>query len=248
MSVQIGLVTFHGTDSLETPPLFLGQSRHALMFGSPELGQGVVNHFNYTLNTTLCEADDLICPFPDNETCCNSGNGIVETSFSNTNPLPFQAADLSAYYAVAGYSIPLITSTSITSTATTKSASPTPNTPTATVTHINYLPQQAGSSSATGSSVGTDAGVGTGLAIGACAAGALLYWLVRRRLRSRREGKGRGVMVTGEGVPQYKPESPGLPAWTGNSASPQSKEVYEMPLSEQSSDQRIHELPQAQQW
>lgn len=171
--------------------------------------------FNYTLNTTIC-SDGTICPFPNNQTCCNNGQGIHEINFHNDNILPNAAADLSTYYAAGVYTDFLSTQTSslqstsftaISTTATTSSVMATP-------THTAASASPTASTSISPSlSTGTKAGIGVGTAIGACIIGALLYLLFLRKGkrsyagRQADESKGTTRTVQHEAAQQYhKPE------------------------------------------
>lgn len=80
------------------------------------------NHFNYTLNTTLCN-DMTICPSAGNTTCCDAGEGIHEIIFRQQQEIPTNAASLSEHYAAEGYSLSIASSTTSAATSTTTSAS-----------------------------------------------------------------------------------------------------------------------------
>ena len=63
-------------------------------------------YFNYTLNTTRC-ADNTLCPYANNQTCCDKGQGIVEIDYHNNEAMPSGSSDLlaalSTYYEAGVY-------------------------------------------------------------------------------------------------------------------------------------------------
>ncbi|KAM0803628.1 hypothetical protein BDR22DRAFT_42108 [Usnea florida] len=68
---------------------------------------GWYDTFNYQLNTTQCP-DGTLCPFADNKTCCDAKKGIKEIhySYNNSAVMPKEEAQLTAFYAAAGYTFP----------------------------------------------------------------------------------------------------------------------------------------------
>ena len=63
--------------------------------------------FNYTLNTTQC-SDGTLCPFANNRGCCDENQGIKEVhyNYNSSAVMPKDVAELTTFYAAAGYIFP----------------------------------------------------------------------------------------------------------------------------------------------
>lgn len=141
--------------------------------------------FNYALNTTQCP-NGTLCPFSNNQSCCNKNLGIKEVHYNYTSSavMPAELSELTTFYAAAGYTFPTsIPSLSTPSTGLSPStevyaaATPTP-TPTATL-----VPGSSG----TRQSVKTGLGVGITLSVLVCGVCAILLHLTVRRRRRRQQ-------------------------------------------------------------
>ncbi|CAO1599042.1 hypothetical protein XANCAGTX0491_002787 [Xanthoria calcicola] len=191
------------------------------------LHEEVSADFNYELNTTRCidTKPQTLCPvnyffnnpdnaasaYTSNDTCCGNSQGITEINYRNIEPLPKASADLSSYYALAGYTIPTdgIYKAAITSSTSTSSTSATAAT--GTTTSATTSPSAVSSPDPTpspGLSTGAKAGIGVGAAAGILAvAGALIFLFMRRR-KSLKNGQQQHAMSSD---PQYDavPQEPG---------------------------------------
>lgn len=63
--------------------------------------------FSYALNTTQCP-DGTLCPLADNQNCCHANRGIKEIryKYNSSAVMPKDVAELSTFYAAAGYTFP----------------------------------------------------------------------------------------------------------------------------------------------
>ncbi|KAI4219087.1 MAG: hypothetical protein L6R36_007726 [Xanthoria steineri] len=175
-------------------------------------------YFDYEQNTTRCKdtSPQTLCPnnfySASNNTCCDKSQGIVEINYHNEEAMPKTSADLSSYYALAGYTVPTdgIYQTVITSSTSTSSTSAT--TATGTTTSATTGPSAVYSPDPTPSpdlSNGAKAGIGVGAAAGILAvAGALIFLFMRRR-KSLKNSQQQHAMSSD---PQYDavPQEPGL--------------------------------------
>ncbi|CAL8574647.1 hypothetical protein XPA_000602 [Xanthoria parietina] len=165
------------------------------------LHEEVSANFDYNKNTTRCRdtSPQTLCPVnyffnnPDNatsvntsnDTCCDNSQGIIEINYRNIAPLPEASADLSSYYARAGYTIPTDgiykpAITSSTSTSSTSATAATGTTTSAATSPSALSPSDPAPSP--GLSTGAKAGIGIGAAAGILAvAGALIFLFIRRR-------------------------------------------------------------------
>lgn len=145
------------------------------------------DHFNYQLNVTIC-SDSTICPNPRNQSCCDQGQGRTEINYHNNAVMPSVFADLSSYYALAGFTIPVSTSSS---TRSTSLAAQTPSSPvivTVVTTSLSSTSLPPPEPSSSGLSPGAKTGIGVGIGVGAAILGVLLlilYMLYRRRNTQR---------------------------------------------------------------
>ena len=58
-------------------------------------------------NFTFCNSPKaVVCPSPNNQSCCDQGQGRSEILFLGRDPLPFGKPQMSSYYTSAGYTIP----------------------------------------------------------------------------------------------------------------------------------------------
>ena len=60
--------------------------------------------FNYALNTTQCP-DGTLCPFANNQDCCDTGQGVKEIHYDypSSAVMPTAIIELASFYAAAGY-------------------------------------------------------------------------------------------------------------------------------------------------
>ena len=209
------------------------------------LGLGSPNSFDYDLNTTFCN-DQTVCPFPNNTECCNKGQGIKEIRFNDQNLIPTKAADLSAYYASAGYTIPPGAIAEATQTGTVA-----PSATAASTTQGNHQPQQAGVNGTSlvpqGLSTGAKAGIGVGVPIGACLFGCLLYALIKQRLNRHQEMHQQEAMAMMPMDPDRKSElaedaAVGETALGEIDGKTTGRKLHELPPPEKASGLPVHEL------
>ncbi|KAL8766689.1 MAG: hypothetical protein Q9209_006619 [Squamulea sp. 1 TL-2023] len=162
-----------------------------------------LDHFDYDLNVTRCSETRTYCPNNNfsfsNSTCCDRNQGVPEINYQNAEVIPTAKAELSSYYALAGFTIPTdgvykaaISSTSTSSTSTTSSSSSTATVASATTssgtgpTAVSVTTPAPSS----GLSIGAKAGIGAGIAAGVLivAATAIFLWIRRRKnLKTERE-------------------------------------------------------------
>lgn len=128
--------------------------------------------FNYALNTTQC-ANGTLCPFADNGNCCNKSQGIKEVhyNYNSSAVMPTDVAQLSTFYAAAGYTFP----TSI------PTATPTPTAPPV------FGSTKSMTSSGLSHSDKVGLGIGITLCVSVCGISAILFYLSMRRRRRRQQ-------------------------------------------------------------
>lgn len=65
------------------------------------------DNFNYALNTTQCP-DGTLCPFANNSGCCDRNQSVTEIhySYNSSAAMPTDVAELTTFYAAAGYTFP----------------------------------------------------------------------------------------------------------------------------------------------
>ncbi|KAI4108349.1 MAG: hypothetical protein LQ339_002250 [Xanthoria mediterranea] len=205
-----------------------------------------IGDFDYDLNTTRCRdtSPQTLCPnnysSTSNNTCCDKSQGIIEINYQNIKPLPKARADLSsihprsvsltgtcssitdlissAYYALAGYTIPtdgiykpaITSSTSTSSTSATATTRTTTSAATGTTTSAATSPSAVSSSDpspSSGLSAGAKAGIGVGIAVGvlAVAGTTTAIFLFMRRRREPQNGTEQSTMSSDpqyNGIPQ----------------------------------------------
>ncbi|CAL8578007.1 hypothetical protein XPA_003809 [Xanthoria parietina] len=171
--------------------------------------------FDYDRNITRCTNTNpqTLCPnnrfSRSNNTCCEENEGITEINYQNNEPLPTAKADLSSYYALAGYTIPTdgvykkasATSTSSSSTATADSAT------TSAAAGPSAAPSPE-SDPSSGLSTGAKAGIGIGVAAAVlilAGAGVFLWMRRRKTVRNDREKPELPNYHHYSGVPQEAP-------------------------------------------
>ncbi|KAL8847167.1 MAG: hypothetical protein Q9198_011245, partial [Flavoplaca austrocitrina] len=157
------------------------------------------DYFDYDLNTTRCTNTNpqTLCPNNDfstsNETCCEAGQGILEINYQNSEPLPTAKADLSSYYALAGYTIPTdgvyTPVTAFSSSASSTSTSSASAAAAATTSPANPAPAPSTEEDSSSSlSTGAKAGIGIGVAAVVCAiACAAIFFYIRRRKQTKHD-------------------------------------------------------------
>ncbi|CAF9916537.1 hypothetical protein IMSHALPRED_003228 [Imshaugia aleurites] len=155
------------------------KSTEPLTIAAPATGNFDPNYdkFNYALNTTQCP-NGTLCPFANNQNCCDKNRGIQEVHYNDTSSavMPTDVAALTTFYAAAGYTFP----TSIPS----QSAPPTdsPLTPTASSVPDSSLPGPISHSDQVGLGIGITLSV---IVCGLCAI--LLHLFIRRRRRRQQQ-------------------------------------------------------------
>ncbi|KAI4231704.1 MAG: hypothetical protein LQ349_005439 [Xanthoria aureola] len=198
---RVGTCTDSNWDSNNNPacPFALNDGSYAL-------------DFDYDLNTTRCinTSPQTLCPHNDfstsNNTCCDKFQGIIEINYQNGEPLPTARADLSSYYALAGYTIPTdgIYKAAITSSTSTSSTSATAATGTTTSAATSpSAPSSSDPSPSSGLSGGAKAGIGVGVAVGVLAvagAAAAIFLFMRRRRQKPQNGTEQSTMSS---CPEY---------------------------------------------
>ncbi|KAL2041785.1 hypothetical protein N7G274_005569 [Stereocaulon virgatum] len=170
------------------------------------------DHFSYARNTTQCN-DGTICPFPNNQTCCDNKQGITEITYHNLRALPSSprnlAAALSTYYEGGAYSTvgpPTSASSTTLSLSVTSAVSSTSTSPES----ITSSPPPPASSSSSGLGVGSKAAIGVGGAVAIGTLGATLVYLLRRH-RQGSSFRKRHEMPAGATVVDYKTVAQALP-------------------------------------
>ncbi|KAL8731653.1 MAG: hypothetical protein Q9181_004240 [Wetmoreana brouardii] len=204
------------------------------------------------LNTTIC-SDATVCPnnffSTNNNTCCDNHQGKTEVNYHNNARIPDAVADLTDYYASAGYTVPTDgvykTATYPTLTATTRStaalATGATTTPTATGSPASA---SATSTPSSGLGSGAKAGIGIGAAVGALAIiGIGVFLWMRRRRNLNRTDNAAGAYGSGgiqySGIPSHEPP----PSNTiFKSELPSDHVTVEMDSVSPSQDRRTHEM------
>lgn len=178
--------------------------------------------FNYTLNTTQC-SDGTLCPFANNRGCCDENQGIKEVhyNYNSSAVMPKDVAELTTFYAAAGYifptAIPPPPTTLSSSTKLPIAATPTPTTPSVPSPGLSH-------SDKIGLGISISLGV---LVCSFCAIVLHLFILLRRRRRRQSDmPKELGSRVP-TSIHGYSTELEGTPAESELEDSQQVHELYD---------------------
>lgn len=151
------------------------------------------DHFSYKLNVTICQ-DGTICPFPNNQTCCNAGGGKPDINFHNAAFLPTAVNDLVSYYELAGTAVPTTSKNPVVNNPGSSSPAVTPHTSTlsqspSNSTNLSSCHSPTPSTLHSGLGDSAKIGLGIGIGVGASLVLHLFLFFRRRRLRRRKKAK-----------------------------------------------------------